>query len=187
MLSTAWPKPLADSLDDALSRIVARTHEVLKNRQAPDGHWVYELEADATITAEYIMLEHYLGEIDPDLEQKIARYLRNNQAAHGGWPLFYDGDLDLSCSVKAYFALKLAGDDPAAPHMRRAREAILAHGGASACNVFTRVALALFVLMPWTAIPCMPVEIMLLPKWAPFYIQRVSYWSRTGIVPLLIL
>jgi squalene-hopene/tetraprenyl-beta-curcumene cyclase len=187
MLSTAWLKTPADSLDDALERIVARTREVLKRRQAPDGHWVYELEADATIPSEYIMLEHYLGEIDAPLEQKIARYLRDNQAAHGGWPLFYDGDLDLSCSVKAYFALKLAGDDPDAPHMRRARDAIRAHGGAGACNVFTRVALALYGLMPWSAVPRMPIEIMLLPKWAPFHIQKVSYWSRTVIVPLLVL
>src|SRR5262245_49456512 len=101
MLSTAWPKTPADSLDDALERVVARTHDVLKQRQAPDGHWVYELEADATIPSEYIMLEHYLGEIDAPLEQKIARYLRDTQATHGGWPLFYNGDLDLSCSVKA--------------------------------------------------------------------------------------
>jgi len=187
MLSTTWPQHPADSLDDALARGIASGRDALKRRQAPDGHWVYELEADATIPAEYIMLEHYLGEIDDDLERKIANYLRRTQGRHGGWPLYHDGDLDLSCTVKAYFALKLAGDDPDAPHMRRAREAILTHGGAGACNVFTRVALALFGLMPWTALPCMPIEIMLLPEWAPFHIQRVSYWSRTVIVPLLVL
>ncbi|HUN53400.1 MAG TPA: squalene--hopene cyclase, partial [Candidatus Sulfotelmatobacter sp.] len=96
-------------------------------------------------------------------------------------------DLDLSATVKAYFALKLVGDDPNAPHMRRARAAILAHGGAGACNVFTRIALALFGLMPWDAVPRMPVEMMLLPSSAPFNLDRVSYWSRTVIVPLLIL
>jgi squalene-hopene/tetraprenyl-beta-curcumene cyclase len=188
MLSTLWPEKSAAAFDDdALDAVIAQTRASLKRRQAPDGHWVYELEADATIPSEYIMLEHYLGEIDPDLEQKIARYLRSRQGSHGGWPLFYDGEMDLSATVKAYFALKLAGDDPEAPHMRRAREAILARGGAAACNVFTRVALALFGQLPWTAVPSMPIEIMLLPSWAPFHLGRVSYWSRTVIVPLLIL
>src|SRR5260221_2796743 len=133
MLSTIWPHKPADFQDDALDSVIAQTREALTRRQSADGHWVYELEADATIPAEYIMLEHYLGEIDSDLEQKIAQYLRSGQGAHGGWPLFYDGDIDLSVTVKAYFALKLAGDDPDAPHMRRAREAILARGGAGGC------------------------------------------------------
>ena len=89
--------------------------------------------------------------------------------------------------MKAYFALKLAGDDPEAAHMRRAREAVLAHGGAAQCNVFTRIALALFGQVPWRAVPVMPVEITLLPRWFPFHLEKVSYWSRTVIVPLLIL
>ena len=187
MLSTTWTETRTEARDEAIDAVIAQTCDVLRRRQAPDGHWVYELEADATIPAEYIMLGHYLDEIDPALEQKIARYLRAGQGRHGGWPLFYDGDLDLSCTVKAYFALKLAGDDPEAPHMRRAREAILAQGGAAACNVFTRIALALFELVPWDAVPCMPVEMMLLPQSAPFHLDRVSYWSRTVIVPLLVL
>ena len=93
----------------------------------------------------------------------------------------------MSASVKAYFALKLVGDDREAPHMRRAREAILAHGGAERSNVFTRIALALFGQVPWRAVPVMPVEIMLLPRWFPFHLDKVSYWSRTVIVPLLVL
>lgn len=187
MLSTTWAQTRDETRDDAIDAAIAKTREVLRHRQAADGHWVYELEADATIPAEYIMLGHYLGEVEPALEQKIARYLRAGQGRHGGWPLFYDGDLDLSATVKAYFALKLVGDDPNAAHMRRAREAILAHGGAANCNVFTRIALALFGFVPWDAVPCMPVEIMLLPRQAPFNLERVSYWSRTVIVPLLIL
>ncbi len=187
MLSTAWGQTRTETRDDAIDAVIAQTRDVLRRRQAPDGHWVYELEADATIPSEYIMLGHYLGEIEPELEQKIARYLRGIQGRHGGWPLFYDGDVDLSATVKAYFALKLVGDDPEAPHMRRARAAILAQGGASNCNVFTRIALALFGLMPWDAVPRMPVEMMLLPSSAPFNLDRVSYWSRTVIVPLLIL
>ena len=100
---------------------------------------MFELEADATIPADYVFLEHFLDEIDQALEDKIAVYLRAGQAEHGGWSLFLGGDFDLSASVRAYFALKLVGDDPAAAHMRRAREAILAHGGAARANVFTRI------------------------------------------------
>src|SRR3546814_1513374 len=94
--------------------------------------------------------------------------------------------MDLSASVKAYFALKLAGDDPEAAHMERARAAILAAGGAAQSNVFTRIALALFGQVPWRAVPEMPVEIMLLPRWFPFHLSKVSYWSRTVIAPLLV-
>ncbi len=101
--------------------------------------------------------------------------------------MFHDGAFDISASVKAYFALKAIGDDPDAPHMRRAREAILAAGGAERTNVFTRAQLALFGQVPWRAVPVMPVEIMLLPRWFPFHLSKVSYWSRTVIVPLLVL
>ncbi|MGH6876729.1 MAG: squalene--hopene cyclase, partial [Rhizomicrobium sp.] len=109
------------------------------------------------------------------------------QGAHGGWPLFHGGALDLSATVKAYFALKAIGDSPDAPHMRRARAATLAAGGAARTNVFTRVQLALFGAVPWRAAPAMPVEIMLLPRWFFFHLSKVSYWSRTVMVPLLVL
>ncbi|GAC1443862.1 MAG: squalene--hopene cyclase [Vulcanimicrobiaceae bacterium] len=171
------------SLDDA----IASAERELLARQRPDGHWVFELEADATIPAEYIMLGHFLDEIEPALEAKIAAYLRRVQNPDGGWPLFYRGETDISATVKAYFALKLAGDSPTAPHMVRARERVLERGGAARCNVFTRFALALFGQLPWRAVPVMPVEIMLLPAWFPFHLNKVSYWSRTVIVPLLVL
>src|SRR5215210_7254611 len=122
-----------------LEHCVTRAEKALIERQQPDGHWVFELEADATIPAEYVLLVHYFGE-EPDfeLERKIGVYLRRIQGQHGGWPLFHDGDFDISASVKAYFALKMIGDSPDAEHMRRAREAIRARGGAAASNVFTR-------------------------------------------------
>src|SRR5579863_76234 len=171
-------------LDAALARAV----DALLAAQRPDGHWVFELEADATIPAEYILLVHYLGETpNVELEQKIARYLRRIQLADGGWPLFTDGKLDVSATVKAYFALKMVGDSEDAEHMQRARQAILANGGAEAVNVFTRILLALFGVIPWHAVPMMPVEIMLLPMWFPFHLSKVSYWARTVIVPLLVL
>jgi squalene-hopene/tetraprenyl-beta-curcumene cyclase len=174
--------------DDTLAHSIESATEALLMRQRPDGHWVFELEADATIPAEYVLLRHYLGEpVDAALEQKIAVYLRRIQGAHGGWPLFADGDVDVSATVKAYFALKMIGDAVDADHMRHAREAVLARGGAERANVFTRIMLALFGFIPWRAVPVMPIEIMLLPKWFPFHLDKISYWSRTVIVPLLVL
>jgi squalene-hopene/tetraprenyl-beta-curcumene cyclase len=175
------------TLGSNLQAAIGAAERALLARQKDDGHWVFELEADATIPAEYILLEHYLDEIDQHLEDKIAVYLRRIQNADGGWPLFYRGDSNISATVKAYYALKCAGDAVDAPHMRRARERVLALGGAARCNVFTRIALALFRQVPWRAVPVMPVEIMLLPRWFPFHLDKISYWSRTVVVPLLIL
>jgi squalene-hopene/tetraprenyl-beta-curcumene cyclase len=173
---------------DLLERSVSRATDALLQTQQPDGHWVFELEADATIPAEYVLLRHYLGEpVDAELERKIAVYLRRIQGKHDGWPLFHEGAFDMSASVKAYFALKMIGDSPDADHMRRAREAIRARGGAARSNVFTRALLALYGVVSWRAVPVMPVEIMLLPRWFPFHLTKVSYWARTVIVPLLVL
>jgi squalene-hopene/tetraprenyl-beta-curcumene cyclase len=167
--------------------IASATRALLECRQS-DGHWVFELEADCTIPAEYVLLGHFLGEpVDSELERKIANYLRRIQGAHGGWPLVHDGDLDMSASVKAYFALKMIGDSPDAPHMVRAREAMLSRGGAIHSNVFTRFMLAMFGVLTWRSVPVLPVEIMLLPLWFPFHINKISYWARTTMVPLLVL
>ena len=171
----------------ALQQAVAGSAAALMARQRPDGHWIFDLEADVTIPAEYVLFFHYLDERDPVLEGKIGVYLRARQAEHGGWPLFHGGEFNISASVKAYFALKALGDDIDAAHMRLARQAILDHGGAATCNVFTRTLLALFGQIPWRGVPVMPIEIMLLPKWFFFHLDKVSYWSRTVIVPLLVL
>ena len=178
---------MLDTLDTDIGRAVEQAQAALGGLQKPDGHWVFELEADATIPAEYVLLEHFLDRIDAGLEAKIGVYLRSIQGEHGGWPLFHDGAFNISASVKAYFALKAIGDAPDAPHMIRAREAILAAGGAERSNVFTRAQLALFGEVPWHAVPVMPLEIMHLPRWFPFHLSKVSYWSRTVIVPLLVL
>ncbi|WP_213771903.1 squalene--hopene cyclase [Bradyrhizobium sp. dw_78] len=167
--------------------IASATHALLDYRQ-PDGHWVFELEADCTIPAEYVLLRHYLAEpVDAELEHKIANYLRRIQGAHGGWPLVHEGAFDMSASVKAYFALKMIGDSVDAPHMVRAREAIHSRGGAINSNVFTRFMLAMFGVTTWRSVPVLPVEIMLLPMWSPFHINKISYWARTTMVPLLVL
>ena len=170
-----------------LDRAIATAREALIRLQDPAGYWLFELEADCTIPAEYILMMHFLDEIDPVLEAKMAAYLRSRQASHGGWPLYHGGQFDLSCSVKVYYALKLAGEHPDEPHMARARSAILEHGGAAHSNVFTRIALALFGQLPWRGVPYIPVEIMLLPRWFPFHLDKVSYWSRAVMVPLFVL
>jgi squalene-hopene/tetraprenyl-beta-curcumene cyclase len=182
--------PGAPSKSDArldLDGAIARALSALEGDQQADGYWCYEFEADCTIPAEYILMMHFMDEVDEALERKIAVYLRSHQGIDGGWPLYHGGAMDLSCSVKVYYALKLAGDGTQAPHMSRAREVILKKGGAACANVFTRITLALFGQVPWRAVPFIPVEIMLLPRWFPFHIHKVSYWSRTVMVPLFVL
>jgi squalene-hopene/tetraprenyl-beta-curcumene cyclase len=167
--------------------IRAATDAILA-QQRPDGHWVYELEADATIPAEYVLLVHYLAETpNLELERKIGVYLRRIQGAHGGWPLYHEGAFDISATVKAYFALKMIGDDINAPHMARAREALHARGGAIKANVFSRILLALYGETSWANVPTVPVELILLPRWFPVHLSKMSYWARTVIVPLLVL
>ncbi|HBK54706.1 MAG TPA: squalene--hopene cyclase [Xanthomonadales bacterium] len=178
-LAAPWRERVETALRQAVSALLAR--------QCQDGHWCFELEADCTIPSEYILLKHFIGEPEPALEAKLASYIRSRQGADGGWPLYFDGEMDISCTIKAYYALKLVGDDPEAPHMRRAREAILARGGAARANVFTRIALAMFEQVPWRAVPYMPPEILLLPRWFPFHLGKVAYWSRTVMVPLFVI
>ena len=180
-------KPDLASCVSDLDQAIATAQSALAARQSSDGHWVFELEADATIPAEYILLEHFLDRIDAPLQARLGIYLRRIQGTHGGWPLYHGGRIDLSASVKAYFALKAIGDDPDAPHMRRARTAILGLGGAERANVFTRFQLALFGQIPWRGTPIMPIELMLLPRWFFFNIWNMSYWSRIVVAPLLVL
>jgi squalene-hopene/tetraprenyl-beta-curcumene cyclase len=179
-----------DAVDElvAIEADICRAAQALMRQQGPDGHWVFELEADATIPADYVLLRQYLGEPDdPELERKIGVYLRRIQGGHGGWSLFHGGAFDISASVKAYFCLKVIGDSPDAPHMARARAAILAQGGAQRASVFTRILLAEFGELSWGDVPTIPVELVLLPRWFPIHLSRMSYWARTFIVPMLVL
>ena len=179
---------LPSSTDARLEGAIARAAAALGAAQRKDGHWVFELEADATIPAEYILLRHYLGEPeDIELEGKIARYLRRIVRTDGGWSLFHDGKFDISASIKAYYALKMIGEDIDLPHMARARELILAGGGVAKSNVFCRFQLALFGAAPWESLPEMPVELIIAPNWFPIHLAKMSYWARTVIVPLLVL
>ncbi|MGE0486919.1 MAG: squalene--hopene cyclase [Gammaproteobacteria bacterium] len=172
---------------DPLQAGLSRAAQALLGRQADDGHWRFDLEADATIPSEYILLQHFLKRRNKEREEKISRYLRRRQNRNGSWSLYHGGPGEMSATVKAYFALKLMGHSVDAPYMVRARHWVHSNGGAESVNVFTRITLALFGQLPWRTVPAMPVEIMLLPKWWFFNLSKVSYWSRCVIVPLLIL
>jgi len=172
---------------DAIDEAIKRSQRWLLQRQAEAGFWVHELEADSTLTAEYLMLRRFLGLVDAEKERKAVRYLIDAQLPEGGWPIYNGGPPEISASVKAYFALKLCGVSAAEPFMEKARTVILSQGGVVGTNVFTKIALALFDQYDWRGIPSMPAEIVLLPPWFVFNSYRLSYWSRTVLTPLLII
>lgn len=176
-----------ESPEATINEAIHRGQEELLRLQHEEGYWHFDLETDSGMTADYVLMMHYMNEIDEALQNKIAMYIRQNQTDDGGWSIYYGGPSNLSASVKAYYALKLAGDDPDLPYMKKARKAILTMGGAENSSVFVRILLALFQQIPWQGVPFLPVEIILLPRWFPFHIQKVSYWSRTVMVPLFIL
>jgi len=172
----------------ALDEAVARAQHHLLSRQAADGHWVGELEADRALTAEALLLHHLIDRVDRGAERRAVTYLRRRQNEDGGFSLFEGGESDLSATIKIYFAMKMAGLAPHDRAMQRARARILAMGGPANANVFCKILLAQFGEYDWNGVPTMPAEIMLLPP--PFFlfnIYEVSYWSRCVIVPLLII
>jgi len=172
---------------DALKQAILRTRDWLLEQQHADGHWVAELEGDTILESEYILLLAFLGRHTSEVARKAARYILHKQREEGGWTTHPGGAVDISVSVKAYFALKLTGHDPSSAPMQRARRAILAHGGADAVNSFTRFYLALLGQISYDQCPAVPPEAVLLPKWFPINLYRVSSWSRTIIVPLSIM
>ena len=176
-----------EELEAPLKRAVLRTQHWLLAEQHADGYWVGELEGDTILESEYILLLAFLGRHETEIACKAARYLVEKQLPGGGWGMYPGAELEISGSVKAYFALKLTGHDPSAEYMQRARAAILAHGGADAVNSFTRFYLALLGQIPYGECPAVPPEMMLLPKWFPMNLYAVSSWSRTIIVPLTII
>lgn len=168
-------------------RAITRTRRWFLAAQHADGHWEAELEGDTILESETILLWAFLGQEDCDEARRAARYLIEKQLPEGGWAMYPGGGVEISGSVKAYFALKLTGHDPSAEYMQRARRAILAHGGADAVNSFTRFYLALLGQIPYSQCPAVPPEFVLLPKWFPVNLYAVSSWSRTMIVPLSII
>src|SRR5260370_72548 len=169
-----------------LSAAMERTCHCLLERQAADGHWVGELQGDTILESEYILLLAFLGREGEEKVVKAARYILTQQLPEGGWNNYRGGQVELRVSVKAYFALKLAGQDPNGPAMRRACALIRELGGAAQCNSFTKFYLALLGQFPYANCPAVPPEMMLLPKWAYINIYAMSSWTRTIIVPLSI-
>ena len=170
----------------ALERTIAKAQKWLLRAQYPEGFWWGELESNVTITAEYLLLGHFLGIKDEARWRKIANYLLDQQREDGTWAIWFGGPGDLSTTIEAYFALKLAGVDPDRPEMERAREFILSQGGVPNARIFTKIWLALFGQWRWEDLPVMPPELMLLPSWFPFNIYEFASWARGTIVPLLI-
>lgn len=176
-----------ERLARAVRSAMARTRQWLLGQQHADGYWVAELEGDTILESETILLLAFLGREGSDLARRLARYLVDHQLPEGGWAMYPGGKMDISGSVKAYFALKLTGHDPSAECMQRARRAIMAHGGADAVNSYTRYYLALLGQISYEHCPAVPPEVVLLPKWFPMNIYSVSAWSRTIFVPLSIM
>ncbi len=171
----------------AVRNAVEAAQRYLLSLQAPDGHWCGELEGDTILESEYALTLHFLGRSGDTRFKKLAEHLRRKQLPGGGWAIYEGGAAEVSSSVKAYFVLKLAGDDPNAPHMTRARQVILSLGGIEACNSFTRIYLAIFGQCSWDDCPAVPPEIVLLPDSGVFNIYKMSSWSRAIVVPLSVI
>lgn len=183
--NTIWKKMIGDA-QIPLDKAIERTRDLFFSDQNPDGYWWAELEANVTITSEYIMLFHFLGMVDKQRELKMANYILSKQTAEGSWAIWFGGPGDLSTTVEAYFALKLAGYSANDPAMSKARDFILSKGGILKTRVFTKIFLALFGEFSWLGVPSMPIELMMLPEWAYFNIYEFSSWSRATIIPLSI-
>lgn len=170
-----------------LSQAISRTRQFLVDQQQADGHWVAELEGDTILESEYILLLAFLREADTPRAAEAAAYLLKQQSTDGSWGNFPGGPIDVSASVKAYLSLRIVGYSPDEPALVRARQAILAAGGAEKINSFTRFYLAMLGLIPYHLCPAVPPELILIPDWAPFNIYEMSAWSRTIVVPLSLL
>jgi squalene-hopene/tetraprenyl-beta-curcumene cyclase len=170
----------------ALVEALERGRTGLLERQRTDGHWVGELEGDTILESEFILLLAFLGKTSDRRVRLAANYLLEHQQPCGGWSNYPGGPAEISVSVKAYFALKIAGHDADEPLMKRAAARIRALGGTEASNSFTRFYLALLGQVPYSICPTVPAEIVLLPRWFFFNLYAMSAWSRTIFVPLAV-
>lgn len=185
-LPTSIVKKKDEENRNSLDLAIERSRDFFFREQLPQGYWWAELESNCTITAEYIMLFHFMEIVDTERERKMANYLLSKQTKEGFWTIYFGGPGDLSTTVEAYFALKLAGYPADHPAMAKARAFILKKGGIIKCRVFTKIFLALFGEFAWFGVPSMPIELMLLPNWAYFNMYEFSSWSRATIIPLSI-
>jgi squalene-hopene/tetraprenyl-beta-curcumene cyclase len=177
----------AGGQDGAIEAAAAAARRYLLSVQREDGHWCAELEGDTILESEYMLTMHFLGLAGEPRIRKAAEYLRRQQLPGGGWATYPGGPPEVSSSAKAYFALKLVGDDPEAPHMVRARKVVQELGGLDACNSFTKIYLSIFGQYDWEKCPVVPPELILLPDRSPISIYKMSSWSRAIVVPLSII
>src|SRR5881396_2110397 len=173
--------------DSQIASAIFQAQENLLRQQKPDGHWCGELFVDSTLCSDYVLYLHWLGEIDRDIQERCTEHILRRQLPDGGWNIYFGGPSEINASVKAYFALKLAGYSADLPFMREARANILRLGGVPRVNTFSKLYLALLGQFPWKYLPTIPVEMILLPTWAPFHIYKMSSWSRAMLVPLAII
>ena len=173
--------------DVEIAQAISRAQENLLRQQQPDGHWCGELLVDSTLCSDYVLFMHWCGEVDAQLQQRCVRHIVKRQLLDGGWNIFHGGPSEINASVKAYFALKLAGYSTDAPFMQEARANIMRLGGIPQMNTFSKLYLALLGQFPWKYLPTIPVEMVLLPRWAPFHICKMSSWSRAMLIPLSII
>jgi squalene-hopene/tetraprenyl-beta-curcumene cyclase len=173
--------------DEEISQAITRAQENLLRQQHLDGHWCGELIVDSTLCSDYILFMHWCREVDAQLQRRCVRHILKRQLPDGGWNIYHGGPSEINASVKAYFALKLAGYSVDAPFMREARANIIRRGGIPQMNTFSKLYLALLGQFPWKYLPAIPVEMILLPSWAPFHIYKMSSWSRAMLVPLSVI
>lgn len=172
---------------EKLPQTIERGADHLLSLQAPDGFWVGELEADSTLESDYIYYLHVLGKADPVRIAKLANYVRRMQLSDGGWSIYPGGPSELNATCKAYFALKLAGENSEAPHMVKARATVHRLGGLEKSNSYVRFYLALVGAVGWELVPSIPPELMLLPNWFAINIYEMSSWTRGIVIPMAIL
>src|SRR6267154_2372123 len=172
--------------DETISRAISLAQENLLRQQKADGHWCGELVVDSTLCSDYVVFMHWGGEVDAQLQRRCVRHILKRQLSDGGWNIYHGGPSEINASVKAYFALKLAGCSVDAPFMQEARATIMRLGGIPQMNTFSKLYLALLGVFPWKYLPAIPVEMVLLPSWAPFHIYKMSSWSRAMLLPLCI-
>src|SRR5882724_1736002 len=173
--------------DAEISQAINRAQENLLRQQKDDGHWCGELIVDSTLCSDYVVFMHWCGEVDAQLQRRCVRHMIKRQLPDGGWSIYHGGPSEINASAKAYFALKLAGCSADAPFMQEARSHIMRLGGIPQMNTFSKLYLALLGQFPWKYLPTTPVEMVLLPSWAPFHIYKMSSWSRAMLVPLAII
>ena len=171
----------------AIDSAIQRARQYLLESQYAEGYWWGELESNATMEAEFLLLTHFLGIADEERSAKLANHILGQQREDGTWGQFYGAPGDLSTTTECYFALKLAGISPTEPHMCAAREFVVSKGGVPRTRVFTKIWLALFGQWEWRGVPVVPPEFILLPSWFPVTVYDFSSWARATIVPLLIL